>query len=346
MARTSSSQLRQDALAALARTLSALDIDSTLVPEHAGGGLALKLDDASLALDVTAVALVTPAGAGQLIAHPRPASSVPVVVADRITRPARQVLTDGGWGWLDRRGHLLLRAPGLYLNTDVPAQPRFDPVRRRSISGVAAITWASALLMSPEDPPSMRAVARRAGLAHSSVVAAAKQLRADHLVSEREGTPLLPELFWELAGVWATEWTPLLRAPTPDDAAWDSLGINLTGEGPGWAVADTFAAIEWGAGIAAPGTYPPDFYVPSRASVTTATTVLAHAAPGNDVGCVIAVAPTPLVCSERVHRQGRGRWGSWPMVQGVFAALDLAQDRSRGVEALQNWNPKEFTRVW
>ncbi|MHB8330412.1 MAG: hypothetical protein ACYDD6_12460 [Acidimicrobiales bacterium] len=35
-----------------------------------------------------------------------------VLVADRISTPARDVLSSSGIGWLDRRGHLRLRRPG------------------------------------------------------------------------------------------------------------------------------------------------------------------------------------------------------------------------------------------
>ncbi|HXQ59522.1 MAG TPA: hypothetical protein VN799_05470, partial [Acidimicrobiales bacterium] len=40
-----------------------------------------------------------------------------LVVADRISDVARQRLSDAGVAWLDRRGHLWIRAPGLFVNT-------------------------------------------------------------------------------------------------------------------------------------------------------------------------------------------------------------------------------------
>jgi hypothetical protein len=39
-------------------------------------------------------------------------------------------------------------------------------------------------------------------------------------------------------------------------------------------------------------------------------------------------------------------WGHWRFAHGLFAALDLAQDQARGAEILEDWNPKDFTRVW
>ena len=40
-----------------------------------------------------------------------------VVVADRISDAGRDVLRADGWGWLDRRGHLRLWAPGLRIES-------------------------------------------------------------------------------------------------------------------------------------------------------------------------------------------------------------------------------------
>ena len=40
-------------------------------------------------------------------------------------------------------------------------------------------------------------------------------------------------------------------------------------------------------------------------------------------------------------------WLEWPLTHPLFVALDLAQDRSRGVEILSDWAPpSEFRRVW
>jgi hypothetical protein len=60
--------------------------------------------------------------------------------------------------------------------------------------------------------------------------------------------------------------------------------------------------------------------------------------------CTIAVAPTPLICVDRLPRSDQ--WGQWSFAHGLFAALDLAQDRARGAEILESWNPKEFARIW
>ena len=59
----------------------------------------------------------------------------------------------------------------------------------------------------------------------------------------------------------------------------------------------------------------------------------------------VAVAPTPLVGGERFGRTSED-WGRWRFAHGLFAALDLAQDRARSTEVLAGWEPKEFARVW
>jgi hypothetical protein len=37
---------------------------------------------------------------------------------------------------------------------------------------------------------------------------------------------------------------------------------------------------------------------------------------------------------------------AWPAVNHVVVALDLAQDRGRGREALDEWEPEGVLRVW
>jgi hypothetical protein len=36
------------------------------------------------------------------------------------------------------------------------------------------------------------------------------------------------------------------------------------------------------------------------------------------------------------------QWGPWSFAHGLFAALDLAQDRARGAEILESWNPSSI----
>ncbi|MCZ7630010.1 MAG: hypothetical protein M5U19_13600 [Microthrixaceae bacterium] len=61
-------------------------------------------------------------------AHPHPGvvaelvadqGSVALLVADRLSESARQVLRDAGWSWLDRRGHLRIWIPGLRIDAPI-----------------------------------------------------------------------------------------------------------------------------------------------------------------------------------------------------------------------------------
>jgi hypothetical protein len=199
--------------------------------------------------------------------------------------------------------------------------------------------------MAPEDPPSMREVARRVSLSHSAIVAAARRLRDASLV-RAGGQPLVPELFWALADEWQPR--PIALAALPPSArtgAYDTLGVHLDEVESGWAVAGTVGAAVWGAPMAIGSAYPLDFCVPSATELRQATLRLGQATRFEERACTVAVAPTPLVCAERFRRES-DEWGRWRFAHGLFAALDLAQDRARGTEILADWEPKDFIRVW
>jgi hypothetical protein len=234
----------------------------------------------------------------------------------------------------------------VHIDADVPADERLAVgAPRKSISGTAAISWAAALLLAPEDPPPMREVARRVSLSHSAIVAASKRLGAASLIRS-DGRPLVPELFWALAEHWHPRPVALAQVPPEADTGTvGALGVNPEGDGPGWAVAGTVGAVAWGAPVVVGSAYPPDFYVPSAVELRQATLRLGEAPRFENRACTVAVAPTPLVCAQRFDRASSD-WGRWRFAHGLFAALDLAQDLGRGAEILGDWNPKDFTRVW
>ena len=175
--------------------------------------------------------------------------------------------------------------------------------------------------------------------------AASKRLRESSLVRS-DGRPLLPELFWALADVWKPQPVPLAELPPIGKSSlYGALGVNLDEPGPGWAVAGTLGAAAWGARVVVRSTYPPDFYVPSASELRQATLRLGEARRSEERACTVAVAPTPLVCGERFDREV-DEWGHWRFAHGLFSALDLAQDQGRGAEILDDWEPKDFRRVW
>jgi hypothetical protein len=345
MARTTTASLRSQGASAFIRAIRSLGHQANARTD-AGPDVVVTVDGIDVPVEIAAASVVTPETVDRLLASPptRKYAVAHVVVADLITGPAREALRDAGWGWLDRRGHVVLRAKGVHIDVDVPTDARQTAgAPPRPISGSAGISWAAALLMAPEDPPSMREVARRVSLSHSAIVAAAKRLRQSSLV-RGDGRPLVPELFWALADEWHPRPIALAELP-PTGAAGNVLGVNLDEPGPGWAVAGTVGAAAWGAPMAIGTAYPPDFYVPSAAELRQASLRLGEAKRFEERACTVAVAPTPLVCAERVDRAS-DEWGHWRFAHGLFVALDLAQDRARGTEILADWQPRDFSRVW
>jgi len=259
---------------AFTRAIRSLGHEVAEPAEGTGGDLVVTVDGIEVPVEIRAAAVVNPETVARMLASaPKRRRAVShVVVGDLITGPAREALRDAGWGWLDRRGHLALRAKGVHIDADVATEGR--PAVGGSlqpISGAAAISWAAALLIAPEDPPSMREVARRVSLSHSAIVTASKRLKGASLV-RADGRPLVPELFWALADVWHHRSVPLARLPPAGRAVtYAALGVNLDEAGPGWAVAGTVGAAVWGAPVAIGSAYPPDFYVPSAAELRQAT---------------------------------------------------------------------------
>lgn len=348
MTRTTKADLEAQAADALVRALTSIGHQAVAGPHDARWNLTVMVDDIEVPVEVKAASVVTPEAVARMVAaaSQRRKAVARVAVGDLITGPAKQALQDAGWGWLDRRGHLVLRGKGVHIDVDVPADGRPTGEPRTTIKGIAAISWAAALLLSPEDPPSMRSVARRVSISHSAIVTAAKRLRAASLI-RADGRPLVPELFWALAEEWHPAPIALAQLPLGDaDADLSAaLGVNVAGDGPGWALAGTVGAAAWGAPMVIGRDYPPDFYVPSPAVLRQAALRVGQAPRFEDRACTVAVAPTPLVCAER-HDRPRSGWDRWRFAHGLFAALDLAQDRARGAEILADWQPEDFARVW
>src|SRR4029079_18895826 len=129
--------------------------------------------------------------------------ATPLLVADHITEVARTELASAGWSWLDRRGHLLLDMPGvMMIDRDVAPLPRPGVVTARDpIAGASGIAGAYAVLLDPAKSLQVRASAPALGFSPASISNARAALRDAGLL-ERDGLPVLPELFWALADVW------------------------------------------------------------------------------------------------------------------------------------------------
>ena len=343
--RTPSDHLGSEAEVVLAEAIEAVDL--RLVPPPPGADLAIDLGGGrSIELEVHSLAHASPSRVRSQLARSRhgPSSNrFVVLVADAIPATTRRLLEDAAWGWLDRRGHLRLRAPGLHVDTDVTPASRRDSGPGAPISGQAGIATAVELLMRPGDAVRVRATAERARLHPSSISRALKRLR-EHSLVHGDGTALLPELFWALADVWAVEGQFIKREPRLSDARQATLQFNTHAlDEPGWALGGTRAAVAWGAPLVANATYPPDFIVPDDATLRRSRQRYGDATTPRSAAAVIRVAPTLLAVRHRVLRAGE----EFPLAHPVVVALDLASDISRGIETLEKWTPPPpFDRVW
>jgi DNA-binding transcriptional ArsR family regulator len=192
-----------------------------LTVERAGKrALKVGLDDARFDIDVVPVAYATGARADELVANAHPDRRVPVVVADRIAADAKGRSAEGGWGWLDRRGHLRLRSPGLLVDTSVPATQQHAPSPDEPIRGRAGVAIAYRLLTHPEGP--LSTTRSGLGFAPSTISEALSRLRTAGLV-DAEGLAVTPELFWALAERSTPERAWLAEEPdatATDTARW------------------------------------------------------------------------------------------------------------------------------
>ena len=279
----------------------------------------------------------------------RPADRLVVVVADQLTEEARDLLRRSGWGYLDRRGALWLRAAGMLVNDR--SLPRLDRRRPRPtgpIRGRVGLGVALHLLMHPHAHDSVRGIAGILRASPSTVHDALASLREQALI-DAGGVPLVPELFNITASLWRPERIPVRREPNPGDRDLE-LGLHDENTGDvaeqGWVVGGDVAAAALGAPVVVGSGAPPDFYVPTQALVRRALRRLGECT-YDQRGATIAAAPSPAVTGEN-HYVGshRAPWLHWPIAHPVVVALDLAQDLSRGREILDDWTPRGFDRVW
>jgi hypothetical protein len=328
-----------------ARALSSLGVEvlrATWAEDRSADIYVSTVGGASFPINVKCLSRADPSRVRHLIASGPPS----MLVANEIPNGARLLLSEADWAWLDRRGHVRLSLPGILVDADVePSLPLGHPPASQ-IRGVSGLSYAAALLISPNDPPSIRDVARRARLAASTVSDAARALREAALVGV-DGRPLIPELFWALSDAWHPEWVGLVDRPRPGNAKTTSE-LEVLGEpgSEGWALAGDLGALSWRAPLAVGSGHPPSFYLPNKLTLSRAIRTYGRALDATTATCHIAVAPTPLVCSPRYGPPDRAGWMEWFVTHPLFIALDLAADKARGVEILEEWTPEGFPRVW
>lgn len=275
-------------------------------------------------------------------------SPMSVLVADRVTEAARQLLREAGWSWLDLRGHLHLVSAELFVDVAVP---RLKPVSAPGppLAGRVGQEVAAFLLLDPARPASVREIARMLDRAPSSVSQALTTMRSAALIDDQR-RPAIPFLFWELAERWDPDSTDLGSCPSPAVTGEarvvnDALRLGLYDVGTtGWALTETMAAAAYGAAVTARSDHPPDFYVPDQTVMRRALHLLGPASGHETRAATIRVAPFSLVCARRVNLPGQ----AWPLAEPLFVALDLARDPDRGREVLDGWTPPPGVgqRVW
>jgi DNA-binding transcriptional ArsR family regulator len=270
---------------------------------------------------------------------------VKILVADRVTAAARDLLSERGWSWLDLRGHLHIAAPGLFVHADVKTAGASAARPTDPFAGKSGLEVAVALLFDPQQRLGVRALAERIGRSPSTVSETVSRLRQANLV-ETDLSPVLPDLFWSVASVWRPRSVDVGSLPDVNDrAVLAALKVGLNNDADtGWALSDSPAAVLYGAPIAVRKDYPPVFYVPNEAILRRATQLLGTASDSSSRAATLRPAPMKSVCTQRVTGFAKAQW---PLAHPLIVALDLAQDPGRGREILAGWTPpKRWSRVW
>jgi hypothetical protein len=319
-------------------------VEAGVVRADGPGELVLTADGRTVTIAVTTRADLRPAQAKELPqVGGTDQAATGMVFADRLADNTREVLRDRGWGWFDRRrGHLRLWAAGLRLDATVePTAPIDDTTRVRDPFSAAGRRLALWLLLHPNDPASPRAISRELGVSAGQISNLLGALKAESLL-RRDRTPLVPELFWALAERWKPKRHALASMPPHAElAAATELQTKQ------WVLSDTRAASAYGAPVAAGPAYPPDLYVPDQKALTWLMNRSVVAPDFSQRVATVAVVPTSLACEARFRR--RDPHEQWPLAHPVVVALDLAVDRSRGREVVEQWDPDpslDVERVW
>lgn len=338
MPRKTSVEVEREALDSLITALGGLGVSADVSPDAV-------LDVAGHRLDIEFKSVVT-AAHGERLARTVERQPHLVVVADRIASDAKLAFREAGINYFDRRGELRIVEPPVVIDTVVESEAASSTRFSGSLNSEVAKEVAIACLLTPDQPHGVRETARYVNRAPSAVSTAMKGLRDVGLLTS-SGEAIVPDLFLELMGMWRRRAVPLATLPDPAtrNALRFKLGLDQPEDAMGWALTDTLAAVSWDMPIVARGDHPADFYVPTESELRAARSILGEARDTEIRACTIAVAPVRLVCLRRVdHSKTTGE--SWPVANHVVVALDIAQDRARGLETLEQWEPEGIVRAW
>lgn len=334
MSRIRREDLSQDAIQALRASLREAGMDAS---PSGSEDLTLRWPGRPQILHILAASIVDEKRLASIIELGR-AEHSPILVADRILGDAAGRLEQQGIGYLDRhRGHLHIAANGVRIDRDdLTPTPRARTRPPKVLAGQVALAVAVELLMNPVSHRGVRELARAVGASASTVQVSLRRMKEAAIV-EDDGRPLIPELFWAVVEEWRPQRCYVRHTPNRTD--------GLPGEGQSYVLCSDAAASAWGALVPRVHDAPPDFYVP--AGELQKDLIRLGPAGFDDAEATIAAAPCSPVISAAARSGGRCCAVPWPIVHPVVAALDLAQDRSRGREILADWTPsEEFVRVW
>lgn len=292
-------------------------------------GLDARADDDAIAVDgtrqvpfLTARAHPTPADLSAMLGEAGGRAPV-VVVADRISDAGRDVLRAAGWGWLDRRGHLRLWAPGLRIETDL----EIDGAEPRGGNPWTAVGLEVALhsLIHPDRPVTARRVAPGIGRSVGATHELIGRFATEGLVGPRTHLPLLPELFWETAANWPDDDWTALAVPI------DEVAVRL-GDADGLVRVDERAATLGGARIAAAGELPSRCYVRSSAALRRVRSLADRDEPTR---CWVRRSPVEWLPLNDDHPPDDAH--PWTVAHPIVCAVRLAADPARGHEIVEDW---------
>lgn len=307
--------------------------ESDVAEELLGAVTALGLDassvDGALIVDGTRMhplvevrAHPTPADLSQLVAD-RSGRLPAVLVADRISDAGRDVLRRAGWGWLDRRGHLRLWAPGIRLECPLPGD-RPNRARPANPWTTVGLEIALATLMEPDQPVTARRVSARIGRSVGATHELVARFTEVGLIGPTTHRPLLPELFWETAAHWPDDgWIPLPVGPA---AVGEKVGAERLVR------VDERAATLGGAHIAAAGDLPARAYLVGAQALRRARALVDRDQPTRSW---VRAAPVRWLPDNDDHPPDDAH--PWRVAHPMVCALRLGSDPSRGREIVESW---------
>ena len=344
--RKSNSVFERNAVEALVDALRSIDITASSIQDKPGAA-DLLVEAGGVPFVVEVKSVVTAGDGARFAQGGANRDRATVVVADRIAEGAKEEFRRAGVNFYDRRGHLRILRPPIVIDVVLPSEAMARGRSTGPLSSQVAKEVAITCLLTPDRPHGVREVATYIERVPSAVSTAMADLRAEGLLTSA-GEASVPDLFHELATAWRRGPVPLADLPRPGAGRVNDqldLGFEDAELSSGWALTDTLAAASWGMPVVARGDYPPDFYVPSDAHLRRARALLGETSNADRRACTVAVAPVRLACLRRVdHAKTSGE--VWPVADHIVVALDLAQDKARGLGILDRWHPKDIVRAW